>query len=233
MVVLPPELQEGGPQPTLARLASQDIRSTLEREWFPARVGDFARVRLSYVAAEQFAWAEGLLLPEAAVSAGQPLAAFVCDLLLATRLQVGCVFRQPPTNTDADVRALLRHEAHLAGSDGIFLGSRPHPRGWGTFARFLGEHTRRLGDWSWGQAASHLASHAARRFGLRDRGLLRPGFAADVVVLQPDVVADVATYDDPRRPAAGVDRVYVNGVLAFAGGKVVDARCGVGLRRSG
>ena len=61
----------------------------------------------------------------------------------------------------------------MAGSDGIFRGGFPHPRGWGAFARYLGYHTRELGDYSWAEAVTHLATHAARRFRLTDRGLIR------------------------------------------------------------
>jgi len=231
MVVLPAAVQEGGPAATLQRLSDAETRSTLDREWFARRQDELARVRLSYIASDEFAWAEGLLLPDAAAQAGSSVARFICDVLVASQMRVGCVFRQPPTNTDADVRALLRHEAHVAGSDGIFLGRFPHPRGWATFARFLGEHTRNLGDWSWAAAASHLAGHTARRFGLSSRGLLRSGFVADVVVLDPSTVADVASYANPRQPAVGVDRVYVNGNLAFAGGAVTSTPSGRGLRR--
>jgi N-acyl-D-amino-acid deacylase len=232
MVALPAVLQEGGLEPTLQRLSDPGTRAQLKRDWSMSRVDALARIRLSYVASDQFSWAEGLLLTEAADRAEADLADFLCDLLIATRLRAGCVFRQPPINTDADVRAILRHDAHIGGSDAIYLGSRPHPRGWGTFARFLGLHTRELRDWTWGQAAVHLAGHPARRFGLLDRGLVRAGCAADVVVLDPAEVADVATYDDPRRPALGVERVYVNGVLAFCGGDRRSGTCGRGLRRS-
>ena len=62
----------------------------------------------------------------------------------------------------------------LAGSDGIYCGGYPHPRGWGAFARYLGYHTRTLGDYSWPEAITHLATHAARRYRLTDRGLVRP-----------------------------------------------------------
>ena len=230
MVTLPAQLQAGGTAATLRALAAAPTRADLRRSWFPERAQEMARVRLAYVAATDFAWAEGLSLPDAAAQAGADIADFVCDLLIAADLRVGCVFRQPPTNTDADVAALLRHEAHAAGSDGIYLGSRPHPRGWGTFARYLGLHTRQLGDWTWGEAAVHLAGRAARRFGLAGRGVLRAGAAADVVVLDPARVADRATYDEPRRPAIGIDRVYVNGALAYAGGEITSPRCGRGLR---
>ena len=60
--------------------------------------------------------------------------------------------------TEEDVRAILRHPSHMAGSDGIFRGGFPHPRGWGAFARYLGYHTRTLGDYTWPEAITHLTS---------------------------------------------------------------------------
>lgn len=230
MTALPANMQDGGVDTTLNRLADNGIRAELARDWFPAKAAELARTRLSHVAAADFAWAEGMPLTAAAEQAGRPVGDFVCDLLLAARLDVGAVFRHPPTNTDDEVRALLRHEAQLAGSDGIFLGGAPHPRAWGTFARCLGTHTRELGDWTWGAAAAHLAGRAARRFGFAGRGFVRPGHAADLVVLDPATVTDNATYDDARRPATGVDRVYVNGVLAFADGALTATDCGRALR---
>ena len=92
----------------------------------------------------------------------------------------------------------MRHDAHLAGSDGIFLGSKPHPRGWGAFARFLGVHTRTLGDWTWGTAALHLSGHAARRFGLTDRGLIRPGLLHFTGV---DVLSNQSAFVTVAQPA--------------------------------
>ena len=159
-------------------------------------------------------------------------AEFVCDLLVASELRASCVFRQPPTNTDQDVRALLRHPAHMVGSDSVFIGSFPHPRGWGAFARLLGVHTRELGDYTWGEASLHLAGHPARRFGLQDRGILRPGMAADVVVLDPATIADVATYENPRRPARGVGHVLVNGVEVLRDGRLTGGTPGRALRRA-
>jgi N-acyl-D-amino-acid deacylase len=231
MTALPAAVQSGGPDATLNRLADKEIRVSLDQEWFPAKADDLARARLSHVGAQEFGWAEGLPLTAAAERAGLAVGEFVCELLLAARLDVGVVFRHPPTNSDDEVRALLRHRAQFVGSDGIFLGGAPHPRAWGAFARCLGTHTRDQGDWTWGEAAAHLAGRAARRFGLADRGFVREGFAADLVVLDPTAVTDNATYDDPRRPASGVDRVYVNGGLAFAEGALAARDCGRALRR--
>jgi len=146
-------------------------------------------------------------------------------------MQTSCVFLQPPTNTEQDIRALLRHPAHMGGSDGVFRGRFPHPRGWGAFARLLGVHTRELGDYTWGEASLHLAGHPARRFGLEGRGILRPGMAADVVALNPLTVADLSTYENPRQPARGVIHVLVNGVEVLRDGRLTQSTPGRGLRR--
>ena len=129
------------------------------------------------------------------------------------------------------VRAIMKHSGHMAGSDGIFCGGYPHPRGWGAFARYLGHHTRDLGDFTWAEAVTHLSTHAARRFRLNDRGLLRPGFAADIAVFDPVTVTDRSTYAAGRTPAEGVDHVVVNGTLALENGEATGATPGRALRR--
>src|ERR1700694_6024009 len=112
-------------------------------------------------------------------------------------MAVGCVV--PHRHRDeGDVAALLKHPAMMAGSDGIFTGSRPHPRGCGCFARYLGPHVRDDRTWTLDQAVQHLAAHAARRYGLKDRGLLRAGMAADVVVFDANTIADRSTYEEGR-----------------------------------
>lgn len=231
MLALPGEVQAGGPDATLRRLAQPAIRQRLARDWFPRIGGVLDRITLAYVGASEWSWAEGVPLREAAATAGLDPGELVCELLTVSRLAAGCVFAQPPTNTEADLRALLRHEAHLAGSDGILLGRWPHPRGWGAFARLLGRHTRELGDWTWGQAAVHLAGHAARRFGLAGRGLLRPGSHADVAIVNPAAVQDQADYANPRRPARGIHHVLVNGRFALRDGQLTGEHPGRALRR--
>ena len=83
--------------------------------------------------------------------------------------------------------------------------------------------------WSLEQAVQHLSAHAARRFGLKDRGLLREGFAADVVVFDPETVADRATFDNGRELAAGMEHVLVNGELVLHAGECTPALPGRGL----
>ena len=230
MVALPSAVQRGGPDDTLQRPADPKTRQRLARDWFPTIADVLDRITLSYVGAGEWSWTEGMMLRKAADKAGMAPGELVCELITASSLSAGCVFSQPPTNTEADMRALLRHEAHLAGSDGILLGSRPHPRVWGAFGRLLARHTRELGVWTWGQAALHMAGHTARRFGLTGRGLLRTGQHADVAVLDPARVADQADYANPRHLAIGVNHVLVNGQFALRDSELTGSQPGLAIR---
>ena len=98
-------------------------------------------------------------------------------------------------------------------------------------ARYLGYHTRLLGDYSWAEAVTHLSTHAARRFRLTDRGLIRPGFVADIAVFDPNVVIDKSTYAAGRSPAEGVEHVLVNGTIVLKDGEPTGATPGRALRR--
>ena len=232
MVSLPAWVQEGGIEPTLARLADPAVRRRLDAEWFSKPTPyPLERINLAMVASPDWRWAEGLPLPEAARQAGLSPCDFIADILLASDLAVGIVGFRPGDRTDDDVRAILRHPAHMAGSDGIFQGGYPHPRGWGAFARYLARHTRELGDYTWAEAVCHLSSHAARRFRLTDRGLIRPGFAADLAVFDPFLIQDRSTYDRGRTLAEGMIYVVVNGAIVLENGEATGLTPGRALRR--
>jgi N-acyl-D-amino-acid deacylase len=231
MVALPPEVQEGGVDATLARLRDPAVRRQL-RERTTGPRGPLEDVRLSYVASPDHGSYEGKTLAQAAQEAGRPLLDFVCDVLAASELAVGCIVPHRQ-RTEEDVRQLTRHPAMMAGSDGIYTGGFPHPRGCGCFARYLGHHVREAHTWSLEQAVQHLAAHAAQRFGLRDRGLLREGLVADVVVFDPASISDRSTYDDGRRLAVGMEHVLVNGVPVLMDGRRTAALPGRALRRQG
>ena len=232
MVALPPEVQQGGIESTLARLADPAVRARLIAEWFSTPTPyPLDRITLAMVADPAMRWAEGLTVVDAAREAGLSPGDFVCEVLIASGMAVGVVGYRPGDRTDDDVRSILRHPAHMAGSDGIFCGGYPHPRGWGAFARFLGHHTRTLGDYEWAEAVTHLSTHAARRYRLVDRGLIRPGFAADLAVYDPATITDRSTYSAGRSLAEGVRNVLVNGVLALLDGEPTGATPGRPLRR--
>jgi N-acyl-D-amino-acid deacylase len=238
MFMLPPSMLVLDAAEVARQLADPVARAALVRDHGPSiaespSLGDGwpARATFGYVGSAEFAWAEGLTLAEAAGRDGSDPIDFGFRIMAASELAVSAVMELPPGRSVDELRALIRHEAHMVGSDGIYIGGHPHPRAWGTFARLLGRHTREWGDLSWAQAASHLAGHPARRYGLADRGLIRRGQAADIAVVDPRTVGDNATYAEPRTPASGVDDVLVNGEVVLRDGALTGVKAGMGLRR--
>lgn len=134
---------------------------------------------------------------------------------------------------EENVRAIMQHRTHTGGSDAILVGGRPHPRAWGTFPRYLARYVRELGVLTLEDCVHHLTGRPAARLRLVDRGLVRPGYAADLVLLDPDTVQDTATFSEPRQQAAGIDLVLVDGVAVIDDGARTDALPGHALRRTG
>ena len=229
MITLPPETLEGGIAATVNRLKNPATRVQLETAFANPRF-PLETMRLASLPHDRYRHYEGQTLPAAAAAAHQTILDFTCDLLVATNLAAGCVIRHFAARQESDILKLMRHPLMMAGSDGIYIGGKPHPRGTGCFARYLGHHVRR-GDWPLEEAVMKCSHHTARRFGLKDRGLLREGFAADVVVFDPGTIADHSTYDDGKALAVGVEHVLVNGVPVLLDGKRTDARPGRGLKR--
>jgi N-acyl-D-amino-acid deacylase len=232
MVALPAWVQEGGIEATVERLRDRAVRARLKSQWFAGPTPyALENLTIAMAAHPDWRWAEGHTVAAAAEMAKLDPGDFVCEILSASGMAVGIVGFRPGDRTEADVRAILRHPAHMAGSDGIFCGGFPHPRGWGAFARYLGYHSRELGDYTWAEAVTHLASHAARRFRLTDRGWIRRGFAADIAVLDPAFVIDRATYAAGRTLAEGVEHVLVNGTLVLENSEPTGATPGRALKR--
>ncbi len=135
---------------------------------------------------------------------------------------------------EADVRTVLAHPRTMIGSDGIpTLEGKPHPRLFGTFPRVLGHYARDLGVLTMADAVHRMTGLSAATFNLTDRGVIREGAFADLVVFDPNTVIDRATYEEPHLRAAGIRAVYVNGVETVTNGAVrADARAGRALRHS-
>lgn len=132
-----------------------------------------------------------------------------------------------------DVRRVLAHPLSMVGSDGLPGDPMPHPRLWGTFPRVLGHYSRDLGLLPLGQAVHKMTGLPAARYGLAGRGLVREGHHADLVLFNPATVKDRASFSVPVQAAAGIEAVWVNGVLAFHQGQATGDRAGRWLPRSG
>lgn len=115
---------------------------------------------------------------------------------------------------EGDVSRILAHPLTMVGSDGLAHDRVPHPRLWGTFPRVLGHYARDRSLFPLETAIHKMTGLTARRFGLRDRGFIREGFAADIAVFDASTIADRATFENPTAAPVGIDAVFVNGVLA-------------------
>jgi N-acyl-D-aspartate/D-glutamate deacylase len=132
---------------------------------------------------------------------------------------------------EADVATNLAHADMMVGSDGIpDLSGKPHPRLFGTFPRVLGHYVRERKVLSLAEAVRRMTSLAATTFGLVERGQVRGGYWADLVLFRPDEIIDLATYDDPQLEPAGIELVIVNGEIAYDAGRHTGVGSGKMLR---
>jgi N-acyl-D-amino-acid deacylase len=136
------------------------------------------------------------------------------------------------TMSEDDVRVVMRHPSTMIGSDGIAMGSRPHPRLYGTFPRVLAHYARDGGLMTLEEGIHRMTGMPAAKFYLRDRGLVREGCFADLVVFDPARLRDTATYEQPRRYPEGITHVFVNGTAVVRDGLHTGARPGRALRRA-
>jgi N-acyl-D-amino-acid deacylase len=153
--------------------------------------------------------------------------AWLCETLIERNLDVGCITH---TGNEENVRAIMQHDRHTVGSDGILVGTKPHPRAYGTFPRYFAVYVRELGVLGWEQTVRKMTGLPAERLGLADRGVLREGAFADVTCIDPQRIRDTATYDEPRRLPEGIPFVLVNGELAVDDGSRTAALSGRALR---
>jgi N-acyl-D-amino-acid deacylase len=127
---------------------------------------------------------------------------------------------------EPDVQEILAHPLVMIGSDAIVTRGKPHPRTWGTYPRVLGHYAREVGIFSQAEAVRKMTSLPAQKFGLWDRGLVRPGLVADLAVFDPATVLDRATHADPEQAPVGLPHVIVNGTFAVRDGQFTGARAG-------
>ena len=145
------------------------------------------------------------------------------------RLQPGgaCYFQM----ADEDLDRIISHPLAVIGSDGLPHDPLPHPRLWGAFPRVWSTYGRERGLLTLEQAVHKMTGQTAQRFGLKERGVLRVGAAADLVLFDPERLRDQADYGAPCVAAQGISAVWVNGELAWADGAAL-ARAGCVLRRA-
>ncbi|HEX9914946.1 MAG TPA: D-aminoacylase [Candidatus Bathyarchaeia archaeon] len=230
--ILPRWVQEGGADRLLERLKDPKVRDRIRAE--PTEeMEDWSR--LVVVQATKSPGYEGQSIQEIASREGSEPLDSVCDLLVKEGAQVMIVLHEM---VEEDVVRVMRSPLGTVGSDGravsfggVFGRSMVHPRFYGTFPRVLGKYVRE-GVLSLPEAVRKMSGANAQRLGLPDRGLVREGFRADLVVFDPDTVNDEATYTEPHRYPSGIPYVIVNGVPVVENGEHTGAIPGRVLRKT-
>lgn len=229
MVALPPGLQAGGPEKTVAALQDVTSRAPIESYISSRNLG---LVTIGGISHPEFTDIIGLSVPAAAERRNQSVVDFLREALIAARMEVTVIMGRDDF-LEEDLQLILRDRRHVASSDGIYVGQRPHPRGWGAFATLSQTYTSRSGTIDWVETVDHLSSRAARRFRLGDVGRLEVNAAADVAVISVGGVESQATYDSPTKLAKGVRHVLLSGEPVVVDGITQLKRVGRPLRPSG
>jgi N-acyl-D-aspartate/D-glutamate deacylase len=233
--LLPSWACAGGTAALLGRLGSRDERARIRVDMQCSRTAPisgipFEDVVLTSLRLEQNRRWEGKPLATAAGASGADPYEFLFDLLLAEGGNPTMIVFMM---SEEDVRRTLRWSGTAIGSDqvGVVSGSaHVHPRAYGAFVRVLGHYVRETPLFSLPEAVRRMTGLPADILGLGDRGYVREGLAADLVVLDPSRVADRSTYEQPTLRPSGVEYVLVNGALAVEGGRVTGVRMGRSLR---
>jgi N-acyl-D-amino-acid deacylase len=232
--LLPYEVWGDGPLGVLAQLDRPEIRSRF-RVALDAFGVPLSQITIAWTALPGGESLHGMPLDELASQRGKEPHEALIDLLIESNLATLLVAGPP---TDHLVEPLVQHDLAIHGSDGIYQpGGHVHPRVYGSVGRWLGSYVRERKLFSLEEAVHKLSGKSASRYGLTDRGVIRQGAFADVVVFDPATIADRATYANPRQECVGVDAVAINGTLVREGGNAVDLPggplCGRYLRRTG
>ena len=233
--LLPGWFSAGGPDRTLERLTSGRDRAALAdafaagSDGFHGTPADWSLIEVVAVGDASLHSAVGRTVAELAAAEGVDPVDVVVDLLIRDVLATGILMH---VGDEGNLRRIMAHPAHTIGTDGILVGDRPHPRGWGTVPRYLARYVRELGVLSLPELVRHGTSAAARRLRMPDRGLVREGLIADLVLFDAETVADRATFEEPRTAPCGIDLVVVGGEVAVDHGRRTSAHSGRVLRAS-
>ncbi|MDT9698847.1 D-aminoacylase [Streptomyces sp. P17] len=225
--LLPSWASEGGPEAVLARLRDEETAERIRHDVEVVGSDGCHGVPVEWETIE----ISGVSDPGLASCVGTRLDGWAAArrLLLADRL--GTTILQH-VGHEENVRAIMRHRIHTGGSDGILQGTKPHPRAYGTFPQYLGRYVRELGVLWLEECVAHLTGRPAARLRLQDRGLIREGYRADLVLFDPRTVAAGSTYEEPRRLPTGIPYVLIDGRFVIEDGRRTDVLAGRAVRRT-
>ena len=225
--------QAGGPREMLRRLKDPAQRQRI-RDHLEQRLGDTHRQGgKQVIAANQTGRHIGRSLAEAAAIEGLSIGEFATRALEEEHPFALTINHRPGTPEEHQemVRKTISHPRMMVASDGMYFGTFAHPRAFGCFARAIRLGVRELGAVGLEEVVYKMSGFPAERFRIEGRGLLKPGYGADVVIFDPERIADRATWEEPRLEPVGIDRVLVNGETVVHDGKPTGVTPGQVARR--
>jgi N-acyl-D-aspartate/D-glutamate deacylase len=243
---LPPWVAEGGPAKEIERLHDPKMRARIKLEMAVSHAdwenlylaaGGAGGVMISSVFSPELKKYEGKTVAEMAASEHKLPIDALMDFVIKDNLQTGALYF---IASEPDLRTGLSQswtsiglDANEESLDGPLFNPHDHPRTWGSMPRFLGHYSRDLKMMPMEQAVRKITSLPAEREHLTERGMLKPGYFADITIFDPEKIIDHATYAKPGQLSEGVAFVLVNGQVAFEQGKITGVKAGVALRGPG
>lgn len=243
---MPPWVQEGGTQAWIERLQEPQARARVleemqsaSKKWenFLVAAGDPDNILLVEFEEDSLKYLTGKTVGEIAKMRGTEPAETIVDLVVQNGTDIGTVYflmneenvkkqiQLPYMTFGSDARSIAAEEKNLESST--------HPRTYGNFARLLGKYVREEKVISLEEAIHKLTQLSAQKLKIEDRGLLAPGYYADVVVFDPETIADKATFEEPHQYAVGVEHVFVNGMQVLSQGEHIGATPGMFVKGPG
>jgi N-acyl-D-amino-acid deacylase len=220
--VLPSWAYEGGREEELKKI--RVMRDELSSEILRTRDDDYWKtIIISKTTLDKNRWMEGENIEDISQTVNKDPVDCLFDILFEEKLNVDAIFT---SMSEENLQSILKLPFTVIGSDssarsysGVTSGGKPHPRGFGTFPRVLGKYVRELGVISLEQAINKMTGKTAEIFGIRERGVLKEGFYADITIFDPENIIDKSDYKEPYQKPVGIHYVFVNGKPVIINGK--------------
>lgn len=227
LMALPESIQVGPPHAVIERLHDRTLRAQIAQHVAKTLLPD--RVKFAAVGSmEPLRW-EGKSLQEVCNELDMPLSDAICEILLRTNLQALMIYHWPEDRHQYLERT-FKHPLHMVSTDGVYVGQRPHPRGFGTYPQVLREFVINKAWLNMETAIYKMSGFPAERFNIKKRGVLVEGNYADIVIFDPAKIMDMATFDAPRQDPIGIEYVFVNGQPVLSEGMIQPGLFGRVLR---
>jgi len=231
-ILLPDWVSEGGKKMMIQRLKDPEIRAQVIGEMKENNF-DYSKITVAISALDKTLTRKNI--SEIAISQGKTIEETVVDILIASN---GRVITNMEVLSEKNVAKLIRHPMAIISSNGSGYyikhkesGEMVHPRNFGTFPRVLAKYVKKEGILSWEEAIHKMSGKPANKFGIEKRGIIREGNFADVLILNPDKIQDLATEENPYQYSCGISWTLVNGKVILENGKYNGRREGEVIRR--